>query len=418
MTEPSDREHRARPAEPQDEAYLANVWKVYLLHFLMHFQLWWSIWVLYLKDMRGFSLTQIAILEALFWGAAVLAEVPTGAVADRFGRKVSLALGAGSTAIAVLVFGFATSYWLTVVSYLVWAIGFAFLSGAEHAILFESLKAVGKEHQYQRAAGRMGAVFSFGALAGGLVGAPIAAATDLSIPVVLSAAIAAPGVLVALTLREPPLPDGEVRLAYGPLLRESVRTATRLPTVRYMLVLAALISAVTFGPMIFMQPFLTGHGVKVAFIGFIQTPVRVMGMVGALVAYQVTSRLGIRGAFIAAPLLMGGAYLTLGAWDAVYAFAAFPFIFFVNSLLLPPASDYLNRRIPSSQRATILSLRTMLSSLGAAILVPALGVAADGISLRAAFWITGSVVVVLLPPALVLWLRADQREREEGAVKA
>ena len=130
MTERSDQEHRARPAEPQDEAYLANVWKVYLLHFLMHFQLWWSIWVLYLKDMRGFSLTQIAILEALFWGAAVLAEVPTGAVADRFGRKVSLALGAGSTAIAVLVFGFATSYWLTVVSYLVWAIGFAFLSGA------------------------------------------------------------------------------------------------------------------------------------------------------------------------------------------------------------------------------------------------------------------------------------------------
>ncbi len=73
MTERSEQEHRARPAEPQDEAYLANVWKVYLLHFLMHFQLWWSIWVLYLKDMRGFSLTQIAILEALFFGLTTIA---------------------------------------------------------------------------------------------------------------------------------------------------------------------------------------------------------------------------------------------------------------------------------------------------------------------------------------------------------
>ncbi len=408
MTEGSDQD---RPA------YLANIWKVYLLHFLMHFQLWWSIWVLYLKDLRGFSLTQIAVLEALFWGTAVLAEVPTGAIADRFGRKTSLALGAGCTAVAVLVFGFATTYWIALLSYLAWALGFAFLSGAEHALLFESLKAVGREHEYQRTAGRMGAVFSFGALAGGLVGAPIAAATDLSVPVLLSAAIAAPGVLVALSLHEPALPEGETPLAYGKLLRESVRTATRSPTVRFMLVLSALVSAVTFGPLIFMQPFLTGHGVDVVFIGFLLTPVRVMGMVGALVAYQATARLGTRAAFLAAPLLMGAAYLTLGTWDTVYAFAAFPFIFFMNSLLLTPATDYLNRRIPSNQRATILSLRTMLSSLGAALLVPALGVAADELSLRAVFWITAAVAGVLLPLALGLWLRADQREQQEAGAE-
>ena len=41
--------------------------------------------MLYLQDMRGFSLTQITVLEALFWGTAILAEVPTGAIADRFG---------------------------------------------------------------------------------------------------------------------------------------------------------------------------------------------------------------------------------------------------------------------------------------------------------------------------------------------
>lgn len=396
-------------------AYQANIWKSYLLHFLMHFQLWWSIWVLYLKDMRGFSLTQITVLEALFWGTAVLAEVPTGAVADRFGRKTSLALGAGCTAVAVLVFGLATNYWLVLVSYLAWALGFTFVSGAEYALLFESLKALGREREFQRVAGRFVAVFSFAVLAGGLAGAPIAAATNLSIPILLSAAIAAPGVLIALSLREPTLPEGEVRLAYGPLLRESARTATRLPAVGTMLVLSALVAALTFGPLIFMQPFLTGHGVDVAWVGFIQTPVQVMGMAGALVAYQATARLGTRGAFLAAPLLMGAAYLWLGAWDAVYAFAAFPLISFVNSLLLPPATDYLNQRIPSNQRATILSLRTMLVSLGAALLEPGLGVTADMLSLRAVFWVSAGVVAVLLPLVLALWLRADLRERETAA---
>ncbi len=399
-------------------AYRANIWKSYLLHFLVHFQLWWAIWVLYLRDLRGFSLTQITVLEALFWGTTVLAEVPTGAIADRFGRKASLALGAGSTAIAVLIFGLATSYPLVLVSYVAWALGLAFLSGAEHALLFESLKAVGREDEFQRVAGRLGAIFAFGALAGGLAGAPIAAATDLSVPVLLSAAIAAPGVLVALSLREPPLPEGETRLGYVDLLRESARTATRIPPVRTMLVLSSLVMGLTFAPTIFTQPFLADHGVDVGILGFLLTPVRVMGMVGALVAYRVTARLGTRGAFLAAPLLMGSAYLVLGAWDSVYAFAAFPLVAFMNSLLLPTAADYLNRRIPSNQRATILSLRTMLASLWAALLLPTLGATADRTSLRAVFGVSGGLAAVVLPLALGLWLRADRREGEAAEARA
>jgi len=399
-------------------AYEANVWKSYLFHFCMHFQLWWSIWVIYLTDLRGFTLTQISTLEALFWGTAVVAEIPTGAVADRFGRKWSMALGAASMATAVLVFGLATNYWIVLASYMAWAAGIAFLSGAEHAMLFESLKAVGKEGDFQRAAGRLGAVFSFAALAGGIIGAPIAAATDLSIPVVLSAAIAVPGIAVALSMREPELPEGEVRLAYGSLLRESAATALRMPSVRSMILLAALVAGLTFGPMLFMQPFLSHHHVDVGLLGLIQTPVRVLGIIGSLAAYAVIARLGMRGAFVAAPIVFAASFALLGGWGSVYAFAAFPAIALVNALLLPPSTDYVARRVPNNQRATILSLRTMLSSLIAAALTPGLGMAADRLSLGAMFWIAGGVAAVALSAALFLWLRADLRESELSSPEA
>ena len=393
-------------------AYQANIWKSYLFHFLLNFQLWWGIWVLYLRDMRGFSLTQITLLEALFWGTAIFAEVPTGAIADRFGRKASLALGAGFVTVAVITFGLATNYWIVLASYLTWAFGAAFLSGAEYALIFESLKAVGKESDFQRVAGRFGAIFSFAALAGGVAGAPIAAATDLSVPILLSAAIAAPAFIVALSLREPDLPEGEVRLAYGHLLRESARTAFGAPAVRTMLVLSALVTSLTIAPHIFMQPFLADHDVDVALLGVIQTPVRLAQMFGALVAFWLVARTGTRGVFISAPLLMVATYLALGAFDTVYVFAAFPLASFVNSLLQPPATDYLNRRIPSNQRATILSIRMMMVSLTAALLEPALGVVADQASLQAVFFVAAGVVGVALPLALILWLRADTQERE------
>ena len=94
----------------EDMALEANVWKSYLYRFLMNFQLWWPIWVIYLQKERGLSLTQITLLDTPFFLLIVLAEVPTGAIADRFGRRTSLMLGSSLFALAVFIFGIADNY--------------------------------------------------------------------------------------------------------------------------------------------------------------------------------------------------------------------------------------------------------------------------------------------------------------------
>ena len=60
--------------------------------FLRDFQLWIPVWIVFLTVDQGFSLTEVLIAEGLFLVAVVLLEVPTGAVADRYGRSRSLAL--------------------------------------------------------------------------------------------------------------------------------------------------------------------------------------------------------------------------------------------------------------------------------------------------------------------------------------
>jgi MFS family permease len=77
-----------QPLSPADQrAYEANLKKAYLFQFFMSFQLWWPIWVVYLQDKRGLSLTQITALDSVFWLIIVVAQVPAGAIADRWGRK-------------------------------------------------------------------------------------------------------------------------------------------------------------------------------------------------------------------------------------------------------------------------------------------------------------------------------------------
>src|SRR5438067_872584 len=120
-------------------ALRANVGRFYLYRFLVNLQLWLPIWVLYLQRQRGLTLGQVAALDAPFWLVNVLAQIPTGAFADRFGRKLSLLVGCLVLAAAYLAFGLASSFPVLLFSYLLWAVGLSFQSGADLAMLYDNL---------------------------------------------------------------------------------------------------------------------------------------------------------------------------------------------------------------------------------------------------------------------------------------
>src|SRR5262245_13884897 len=66
------------------------------------FGLFLAVWVIYLQQQRGLSLSQAALIDVTFFVAAAFAEVPTGIVADRFGRKTSMVAGAALMSLGVL----------------------------------------------------------------------------------------------------------------------------------------------------------------------------------------------------------------------------------------------------------------------------------------------------------------------------
>lgn len=387
-------------------AYQTNTWKLYLYTFLMDFQLWWPLWVVYLRETRGFSLTQVTVLDAPFWLVIVLAEVPTGAVADRWGRKWSLLLGALTFSWAIVVFGLSSNYLLILVSYLGWAVALTFQSGASSAFLFDSLKVLGREADFERLTGRLFAVMSVAGLAGILLGAPFAAATNLATPIVVSGLIAVLAAPVALSMKEPPIAEHERSEGYLGLLRDSVAHVRRRPAVMRMLVYAALIGVAAFAPVIFIQPFLRLHGVSIANLGFLQTPNRIMTTVGALLAYRASAVLGGRALFATLPAVMVASYCLLGGWGSVYAYVAFLPIAAMQGLAMPATGNYINQRIPSGQRATILSFRQLLFSLALAPVEPALGFVADRWGLRRVFWTLALGTAAVGGGAYLWWHRA------------
>src|SRR4029434_9773597 len=139
------------------------------------FGLFMAVWVIYLQRQRGLSLSQAALIDVTFFVAAALAELPTGIVADRFGRTTSMTIGASLMAAGLMGWTFAPTLLLTIIAYVAMGVGMTFLSGAEDAFFYETVRASGRGDDYPRLLGRVSATFP-GALALGSVASGFLAA--------------------------------------------------------------------------------------------------------------------------------------------------------------------------------------------------------------------------------------------------
>jgi MFS family permease len=117
----------------------ANIRKAYAASFLKNLQFFGPISVPYFLDWLRVDYTRMFILQAWFLFWIFTLEIPTGVVADKFGRKVSVALGCLLFAADLLFFGLSRNYYLLFLAEFLGAVGMTFISGADQALFYDSL---------------------------------------------------------------------------------------------------------------------------------------------------------------------------------------------------------------------------------------------------------------------------------------
>ena len=157
----------------------------------------------FFREWGRLSFVQIFALQTWFMVACFLMEVPTGAVADRFGRKVSVACGGFLLAAASLLYGSFPHLAVFVVAEGLFAVAITLISGADEALAYDSLLAQGRQAEASRIMARLEAAKLAGILAGALLGAVVASRFGVRWPMLLQAVPLGLSGLVALTLVEP-----------------------------------------------------------------------------------------------------------------------------------------------------------------------------------------------------------------------
>lgn len=103
---------------------------------------------------RGLDLGQVVYLSLVWTITSFLCDVPSSFLADKFGRKKLIMVGIFLTAFSTLLLFNSYSFIAFTISYIIGAAGYSFFMGADHAILYDSLKESGDEVGANRVAGK------------------------------------------------------------------------------------------------------------------------------------------------------------------------------------------------------------------------------------------------------------------------
>lgn len=133
---------------------ISNIKNEYLYRFFSSFDITSAIWVLYL-GYKGMNLVQIGLLEGIFHVTGLLSEIPTGALADLFGRRRILIIGRMMSLISAIIMLFSNSFLGFAMGFILSAWGYNLNSGSEEALIYDTLKELKKEDEYLKINGRI-----------------------------------------------------------------------------------------------------------------------------------------------------------------------------------------------------------------------------------------------------------------------
>lgn len=376
-------------ASPSDTA---NIPRFLAFRFVWEFTLMLPIWVLFMQEVRGYTLTQIGLLDLIFWIMVAAGEVPTGMIADTWGRKSSLVLGVMLAAGSICLFVLAPTYPLFILANVLWALAFTCDSGASQAFLYDTLHRLGREAEYARLCSRQAMVehisIAISGVLGGLLGA-----LDLRLPFLVYAALLLASLGLVLQFSEPSRDvrgETEKPLGYGQTLRLAGQTIVQQAGLRYALLYSSIMPlAVVVVSIVFLQPYARNLGVPVAAMGFLALGLRSARIAGAAVSPRLVSRFGESAVLGFLPALVFVGTMGLSAWHSLWGLTLFAVAAFATSAAAPVIESVVLRQTPRAVHATVMSVNSLIFRLLFGVVEFALCLLADTSGLQVAFLVLG-----------------------------
>ncbi|MFA5303950.1 MAG: MFS transporter [Candidatus Nanoarchaeia archaeon] len=364
---------------------LSIMWKFYLISILDGLQnITGSVIIIYLFTI-GLSTTTIGIFMALLSITSILFEIPTGVVADVFGRKLSTIISYFLILSGIIIYFLTTNFVWILIAFIITGFGTTFRSGAEESWRLDYFLHYGNKKYLNRIISRNKSLFTISLMSSNFLASiilillqPIYGFVSVVklmffIKIILMIIMT----LLAFAIKEPYFKKkmiknyfkesiGEARI----ILKKSIKEIKGNKKLFYAFIASALFILGSFaaqegGPIHF-----NNNGINESLFGIIYGISCIFSYIALALNERITNKLGLKKTIIISSIIISFNYLLFGFNLGWWLVPIFFLQFFFWELLINNLSIRMNEIISTKLRATVLSLKgitdnipTMLSQI-------------------------------------------------------
>jgi DHA3 family tetracycline resistance protein-like MFS transporter len=362
---------------------------------------------------------QLVLVGTALEASVFIFEIPTGVVADIYSRRLSIIIGFALIGLGFIVEGSFPVFWAILLAQLIWGFGYTFTSGATEAWISDEIgeAAAGKAFLRSSQVGQVAGLFGIGA--GMLLGS-----VQVNIPILLgglSLILLSLGLFLVMPedgFTPTPKEDRSTWESMRHTFREGVSTVRGRPTLQTILGIGFIYGLYSEGLDRLWQKHLLDNFalplaeslqpiVMIGFVRAISVPLSVGAAEIARRKVDTSSYLGAARALLAITTVLVVSLFSFAlAQTLALALIAYWLTSASRSVIYPIYTAWVNQRLPSQIRATVLSMTGQVDAIGQVVGGPVVGWIGNLFSVRAAL-VTSSLI---LTPALALYTRIIRRD--------
>ena len=358
-----------------------------------------SFWILFFIQ-NGLSLLQIGLLESIFHGTSLLCEIPSGMLADRFSYKTNLYLARLASIVSSILILFGQgNFWIYAIAMMVNAWSYNFDSGTSTAFLYDSAVEAGQKDRYLQISSFLSGVAEVTRTLGTVV-AGFFIHGALAWTYLIAIGLSVLSILLIFLMKEPESKSGERNhLTIKRILEVVKQEWQEKPVLFYWMFTYQLVGTI-------MCMFYFYYQQKIS--DLVNWQVSLIMLIGSgfnLLAVYLASQIGKKwNSNQVFPILVALTGLALLLVGLKTPFAYLSVYLLTNALYAVYQPIYYNdlqAYLPSSVRATMLSINSMMFSLSMIVIFPLTGWLIDTCGFVAVFLVLGLITLFSYPLLLI-----------------
>jgi len=356
--------------------YSSNILKFYFSSFFE--ALWFPlpIWILFFLA-NGFNLEQIGFLISALFIAQFVFEIPSSILADKYSRKQILIIGTFFSFIASIIFFLYSSFNYFLISAFFLGLAGAFKSGTDSALVYDTLLNLNREKDYNKIQSNINGIYFLGRAIVAIVG-PLVYAVNHKLPFLLAAISSLVTISILFLIKEP-----EYHKSSGThfaQIKQGLRFLVANENVWLIVLIFSLMSAISDVLFNYYQPVLNIAGLSIVYFTFVYLGVNIASFIGSMTYTKLAGKLSF-GKILAFYLLIAvGASLSFAVGNLFLILSFILLLSFSFGTHGVYISSLINKVVPSSHRATTISIQSLINMIMLSIFMVLVGKIANDYS--------------------------------------